>query len=319
MDKNTAKIQGKTGRIYRKIAQGKLKLKDTNENSPNEQVDFTGIFENDEKLIWWCVNNKIIKQPTSCKNCRRNTGKTTSFRLIQNQAYFDKYVWSCKDKICRSIQCIRNGSKLLQSFPRIKLKFLLIYIFAHFCFLVPPSISSKTLKLSLKTIRRISALLSEWIVSYQRIDEVFKGKMGGKGKIVEVDESCFFKRKYNKGRLLKQVWCFGMVERESGRLIVELVDKRDSKTLIPIIQKWVHVNTSCIISDEWKSYNQLKKLKYNYEKVNHSKNFVSKENPQVHTQTIENRWGQLKSLLSKRGRISRTKFSDKIKRSDSEN
>ena len=156
-------------------------------------------------------------------------------------------------------------------------------------------------------------MLSEWIVLHQRMDEVFKGEMGGEGKVVEVDESCFFKRKYNKGRILKQIWCFGMVERESGRLILEVVNKTDSSTLIPIIRKWVHLNTSCIISDEWKSYNQLKKLKYNCEKVNHSKNFVDKKNRKIHTQTIQNRWGQTKSLLGKRGRISRTKFSDLLK------
>ena len=47
--------------------------------------------------------------------------------------------------------------------------------------------------------------------------------------------------------------------------------------------------------------------------MNHSKNFVDKKNRKIHTQTIQNRWGQTKSLLGKRGRISRTKFSDKLK------
>ena len=307
--KKDNKSQPFSNRSFRKICN----FKDKNSQVNNKKIDFTGVFEKDEHLIWWCVKNGLLKQPKSCNVCRRQIGKTNTFRLTQNQAYFDKYVWRCKEKSCRNIQYIRKGSKLFESFPRIKLKFLLIYIFTHFCFLVPATTSSKTLKLSLTTIRKISSLLSEWIVSFHRIDEVFKGKLGGKKKIVEVDESCFFKRKYNKGRELEQIWCFGMVERGSDRLIVEIVDKRDSRTLIPIIQRWVNLDTFLVVSDEWRSYKQLRKLKYNHCSVNHSKNFVDKENNQIHTQTIENRWGQIKSLLKKRGRISRTKFYEKLK------
>jgi len=130
------------------------------------------------KSIFWrwrrnylvVCKNGIIKQPKYCNKCRGRTGKTSTFRLIKREAKIDKYIWRCKDKDCRSIETIRKGSKLLETFPKIKLKFLLIFIFTHFCFLVPPDTSSKTLKLSLATIRKISNLLSEWIVGYQRIE-----------------------------------------------------------------------------------------------------------------------------------------------------
>jgi len=59
----------------------------------------------------------------------------------------------------------------------------------------------------------------------------------------------FFGRKSNNGRVLKQVWGFGFVERETGRLFVEVVPKRDKKTLIPIIQKWISKNTMYVITD----------------------------------------------------------------------
>ena len=35
--------------------------------------------------------------------------------------------------------------------------------------------------------------------------------------------------------------------------------------------------------------------------------------PQIHTQTIENRWGQIKAMMKKNGRISRAEFSKKLK------
>jgi len=36
-------------------------------------------------------------------------------------------------------------------------------------------------------------------------------------------------------------------------------------------------------------------------------------NPEIHTQTIENRWGLIKNLMRKRGKISRISFPEKIK------
>ena len=43
-------------------------------------------------------------------------------------------------------------------------------------------------------------------------------KLGGKGKVVEIDESLVFKVKYNRGSGLKrkQIWIFGMVESSFG-------------------------------------------------------------------------------------------------------
>ena len=38
-------------------------------------------------------------------------------------------------------------------------------------------------------------------------------KIGGEGKIVEIDESKFGKRKFHRGRRVDGVWVFGGVER----------------------------------------------------------------------------------------------------------
>ena len=40
-------------------------------------------------------------------------------------------------------------------------------------------------------------------------------KIGGEGKIVEIDESKFEKRKYNLGRVAEGQWVFGGICRES--------------------------------------------------------------------------------------------------------
>ena len=46
--------------------------------------------------------------------------------------------------------------------------------------------------------------------------------------------------------------------------------------------------------------------------VKHKKNFVDPNNSLIHTQTIENRWGQIKGMMKKRGKVSRTLFCDKV-------
>jgi hypothetical protein len=55
-------------------------------------------------------------------------------------------------------------------------------------------------------------------------------KLGGPGKIVEIDESLFAKVKHNRGRDLrrKQVWVFGMIERGTRKCIFMVLAKRDA-------------------------------------------------------------------------------------------
>ena len=60
-------------------------------------------------------------------------------------------------------------------------------------------------------------------------------KLGGKGKTVEIDKSMFgHKRKYNRGRISRGSWVFGMVERGSGRALAFRVPNRTRETLNPL-------------------------------------------------------------------------------------
>ena len=77
-------------------------------------------------------------------------------------------------------------------------------------------------------------------------------KLGGKGKVVQIDESKFGKRKYHRGHHVEGQWVFGGIEEDSRKCFLVAVEKRDEQTLLPIIQKWIEPGT-IIVSDCWKA------------------------------------------------------------------
>jgi len=215
------------------------------------RINFKSIFTlTGEDLIIWALNTKLLKKPSYCKLCRRNTGRKIMMQLCANRNYLDGYIWKCRSKECGEIENIRKENKLFSNFSKIKLRILLIYIFSHFAFLFSPVNSRKILGLSLKTIRRLSDFLSSCLVKCQIEEDDKIGQFGGKERVIEMDESCFFKRKNNKGRIQSQVWGFGFVERNTGRLFVEVVPNRSAKTLVPIILQWISKDTKILLSDD---------------------------------------------------------------------
>lgn len=102
-------------------------------------------------------------------------------------------------------------------------------------------------------------------------------KLGGPGRVVEIDESLFFKGKYNIGHWERQQqWVFGMVERGSPKMQVVVVPNRNQDTLLNQIVQWVEDN-SMIMSDMWAAYNGIANLPNNYihQAVNHRVSSVS--------------------------------------------
>ncbi|XP_050335019.1 uncharacterized protein LOC126762349 [Bactrocera neohumeralis] len=166
-----------------------------------------------------------------------------------------------------------------------------------------------------------SATICDWynycheaVVLYQVENQEAVGKIGGPGKKVQIDESKFGKRKFNKGRSVEGHWVLGMIEDGSDDLRLEVCpdNVRSAEVLIPLIKKHVAPGTT-ISTDCWKAYDGLANHGYEHRKVNHS----DLDNPFVaadgtHTQRIESQWRVIKMFFARDNHNNPENFADLI-------
>ena len=95
---------------------------------------------------------------------------------------------------------------------------------------------SHELGLSQNTVSQWAHFMRDIVVDWARSTSEM---IGGPGKKVEIDESKFGRRKYNKGHKVEGQWVFGGVERGSNKCFLVAVEKRDAKTLTKIIKEWI--------------------------------------------------------------------------------
>ena len=131
------------------------------------------------------------------------------------------------------------------------------------------------------------------------------GKVGARRLVVEIDEALVGKRKYNRGRLVRERWIFGGYCQETAEGFLVFVRRRDAGTLLPLIVQHIAPG-SRVMSDCWGAYRRIRRLgwqfgihmtrRYHHTTVNHSRNFVD---PYTNTCTnrVENFWMNAKRKL----------------------
>ncbi|GBO43469.1 hypothetical protein AVEN_207531-1 [Araneus ventricosus] len=99
-----------------------------------------------------------------------------------------------------------------------------------------------------------SQMVTDWMNFCREVCEdeclAFDGKIGGVGKIAEIDESKFGKRKYNRRRRVEGKWVFGGLLRYSNDCFFEVVDERSADVLLEVIKRRILPGTT-IMSDCW--------------------------------------------------------------------
>lgn len=134
------------------------------------------------------------------------------------------------------------------------------------------------------------------VMNYMRKNT--RKKIGGPGKIVQIDESLFSKRKYNVGRQVKKIWIVGGIQYDSNEVFFVETFYRNAESLKNIILENVELGT-IIYTDCWAGYCELNSIGYFHFTVNHKTNFVDPFSG-VNTQKIEGNWSVVKRWLKKK-------------------
>ena len=210
----------------------------------------------------------------------------------------DGYEFRCK--VCRKSYGSRLGSIFTNSKLKINVLLCALYFFSMKVPICTLNIVTQLL-VSRQSLCQWYAYLRE-ICSHKLLDSNIR--LGGLGKIVEMDECCIGrKRKYNRGRFIgKHCWVFGIICLETKQCVLQIVRRRNRLTLQPIIKRYVKLGTT-IHTDEAKVYNNLTALGYNHKTVCHKENYVSATG--VHTNNIESFWSCLKTHLRTMRGVSR--------------
>lgn len=110
---------------------------------------------------------------------------------------------------------------------------------------------------------------------------------------VEVDETYFGKKGKHADKFKNKSALMGMVERE-GTVRAKQIPNRESHIVLNQVRENVSKDAQ-VMSDEYSAYKKLPKLGYNSQRVKHGKKHYVRAN--VHTNTIEGFWGQVKRSI----------------------
>ena len=113
----------------------------------------------------------------------------------------------------------------------------------------------------------------------------------GRAKVVEIDESKYFHRKYHRGQYRDGHWVFGAIDRETGRCLLQEVRDRRRVALQDLVGQWI-LPQSHIMSDGWAAYATLDQTPQHYQHsvVVHENDFVDPADRSIHTNNIEHLW-----------------------------
>lgn len=259
------------------------------ENNPVGYSDLLILCSNTEELRIFLLKSGLLGDRSGlCEICKKGY-----VYLTKKEGTF---YWKCGSQACRKTISLRKGSFFEGS--RLEFKQILCLIYCWIYQLPHDFIKAERILLTDTSIVDWKNFCREVCIDILVQDNK---KIGGRGKIVEVDESKFGRRKYNRGRRVEGCWVLGGIDRDSRETFFEIIEDRSKETLVPILIKYIHPETT-VITDCWKSYDKLYQHFKEHKNVNHSLHFVDPNDRKLHTNTIESQWRVLKrNVLPKNG------------------
>ena len=239
----------------------------------------TNILNNFDFCIEYCLKNNILPDRRQIQHCPICHHQMTYYNSCHH--------WKCHNNQCNTTRSMLYPFEIKTNNFQNYISSLLL-----FCADIPIHTCIKLFNISSQIIQRNYAHFRDILYNIYRNEMQIQNLSFH----VQIDESLFGKRKYDRGRILKsQTWVFGACDdNPGGRVYMVAVEKRNEDTLLPIIQSWCPAG-SIINSDCWNAYNNIPAYGFHHFTVNHSENFVvTKE----HTQRIESLWHQCKLWMN---------------------
>jgi hypothetical protein len=98
------------------------------------------------------------------------------------------------------------------------------------------------IKRNYNSVSKITDLIREAICYFTviRLERIGGINSDNSKKIVEIDESSFFKRKYNRRRIINEQWHVEGIARDTRKCFIVLVENCNTRTMTRIIQDYVN-------------------------------------------------------------------------------
>lgn len=248
-------------------------------------IELNHILENQESTYTFLRKIEHIKETRQCPKCGHN------MHIEKDNSSYLKHRYRCYK--CHKSLSLLSDSIYFKSKLTPREFILIIYMFSSY---YNRNKTAQESKVNLSTITDIFTLLRKACETYLMDGEL--EPIGGADHIVEIDETLVSKKKYHKGREVKENWIFGGIDRTTNELFAFLVENRKADTLLDVIKQCILPGTT-IMSDEWASYRrlhtdiELTKL-YEHSTINHKKHFVDPNDRSINTQKIERLWRSIK-------------------------
>ena len=168
--------------------------------------------------MYWLQRKHLLASSMLCPKC------SSGCRIIPRKGSFS---WRCPRKGCQTVVSIRQNSFYSGSHLPLTDCIEMTYYWSR----------QQPVTMTMIETGHSSHTVVDWYNFHRDVCAQYfidhHVQIGGAGKIVEIDESKFGRRKYNRGRYQEGHWVFGGVERGTSKaFMVEVLD-RSAATLLP--------------------------------------------------------------------------------------
>ena len=166
------------------------------------------VLTTEENIIYWLQRKHLLVGSMDCPKC------SSSCRLVPRKGSLS---WRCPRKGCQAVVSVREKSFFSKS--RLSLSVILrtMFLWTRQTRVTEAAAETKISKrVAIDWYNFFRDVCIEYYVTHPIV-------IGGPGKVVEIDESKFGKRKYNRGRVVDGHWVFGGIERGSKSAFMVVV------------------------------------------------------------------------------------------------